>query len=316
MSRPSKKESSEAQPRNQPSDFVLDFLYHDSRRIQSLLAQFMGPGHTQQSRFMQAVGRTKTSRYSASVSSEIPIIARGSGNLERTSAKEGKSSVEETYDPFWANARRFLDFAESAELFTPILQARMGDLIKFTGSFVVVDLGLLQKICQVPELKDLFRDTEVRKAVQANEDIKTLPPGRRKSQESDIKKKAADAFNQHAELLMLIPSGIHCHMIGSEFTLWSIFNEADLVPTSSTLLLKHGVLIGDNWTVVGILDALPGRLELTEENLQNLMPVVGQVGAMTIKIAQYTRNLFGKPQASGSVTPLLVYRQVGSTRVT
>ena len=74
--------------------------------------------------------------------------------------------------------------------------------------------------------------------------------------------------------------------------------------------LKHGVLVEGEWTIVGVLDSLPGRTELTNESLGTMMPMIGPVGTLAIQIAQYTRNTFGKPAGSIGVTPLLIFRQI------
>ncbi|MEQ1725422.1 MAG: hypothetical protein ABL882_05810 [Sphingopyxis sp.] len=88
--------------------FVLDFLYHDSRRIGSFLAQFEQVGHLSQLTQTNAAqeGESETKTNSGSLN-----LAVGKGTMEI--AKSANSSLNDAsqrvYDPFWSNARAFLD---------------------------------------------------------------------------------------------------------------------------------------------------------------------------------------------------------------
>jgi hypothetical protein len=310
MSRTSKRRSREEE--GAPGDdSVFDFLYHDSRRIQSFLAQFEEVGHTQQLRHTAAVARTKGMRYSASAGGEIPLVAKGQASADRTASKEGRESFERTYDPFWANARSFLDFLEETDMLTALDQARIGNLVRCTGRLIMIDLSVIQRMVQIPVLRELLLAREVSQVVQKI-DKTGLGDDEIMAKEIAAREQITQGFNNNSEIISLIASSLHCHLIGEGFTIWSTLNEDDLVPSASSLMLKHGVMIEGEWTLVGVLDSLPGRAELTDEILATMMPVIGSVGTLAIQIAQYTRNSFGRPAVSGGVTPLLIFRQIGA----
>jgi hypothetical protein len=308
MSKTSKGRSKEEESVH-GNDSVFDFLYHDSRRIQSFLAQFEELGHTQQLRHTAAAARSKGMRHGASAGGEIPLIAKGQANMERTSSAEGRETLERTYDPFWSNARSFLDFLADADILIALDQARIGNLVQVTGRLIMIDLLMIQRMIQVPVLRELLLSREVTQAVN-NIEKTGLSSAGLAAKEMSTREMTTTAFNYHAELLSLVSSAIHCHIFGDNFAVWAILNESDLVPSASSLMLKHGVRIEGDWTIVGILDALPGRAEFTDENLGAMIPMIGAVGTLAIQIAQYTRNNFGRPAASGGLTPLLIFRQI------
>jgi len=92
----------------------------------------------------------------------VPIILRGQAAVDRTSAREGRTSIEETYDPFWSNARRFLDFlTEGDYLIDDIQKARMGNIVKVSGALIFVDLMFLRRMTQVSTLRDVLLERDV-----------------------------------------------------------------------------------------------------------------------------------------------------------
>lgn len=309
MSQTSMPTSNEGDGAPESASNALDFLYHDVRRVQSFLAQFREEGHPSQLRRTSTTGKGSSTRYTASASGEVPFIAKGGGSAERSSSKEGRSSLEEVIDPFWSNAREFLETVQGEGLLKDGLEARIGNLIRCTGTLILIDLGFIQRIVQVKELKDILRKREVAGAI-SRIDRTSLTKSDLARQEAAARKNAEEVFGQNVNLLQVISNSTHCHLLMPNFAVWGTLIEENLVPTPSNLMLKHGVIIDGQWTMVGILDALPGRAELTPDTLATLHPIIGDVGVGTIQIAQYARNLFGKPPASGGVTPLLIYREI------
>jgi hypothetical protein len=185
----------------------------------------------------------------------------------------------------------------------------MGNIVKVAGSLVLVDLSFLQKIAQVGVLRDALLRREIQQVLQQM-DRGSLTPDQITERELLIISAQTDAFNQNAELLALLNNALYCHLLNKDFTFWATLVEENLVPSSSSVMLKHGVLVSGIWTMIGILDAVPGVNNITDEQLQSFLPIMGSVGTLTISIAQNVRNLFGKPDSSVGITPLLIYREV------
>jgi len=103
---------------------------------------------------------------------------------------------------------------------------------------------------------------------------------------------------------------MYCYLLAKDFPLWATLSEDNIVPASSSVMLKHGAQVSGIWTMVGILDAMPRENNLTDERRESLLPITGEIGTLAISIAQRVRNAFGKPADSGGITPLLIYREV------
>jgi hypothetical protein len=96
---------------------------------------------------------------------------------------------------------------------------------------------------------------------------------------------------------------------------WCSLSVEGLTSSPGDLMLKHGVLLGGEWSMLGILDALPSqRLSDQQSELQNAMtiatlgPLVGGIGVM----ADALRPMIGRPADAYGITPLLVFREVAA----
>lgn len=134
-------------------DFVLDFLYYDSRRIGLFNSQFFPDGVLQQ--VEKTDSRTKTTSDSSGRTIAIgPRALSRKGNRENETQETGSDSSKLTYDPLWANALTFLDSLEERNLIRRDLRrARIGQLLLVSGRLTILDMGLLKPIWQVPEAK-------------------------------------------------------------------------------------------------------------------------------------------------------------------
>lgn len=100
--------SAAAQDEAEP-DSVYDFLYHDSRRIASFLSQFdengLLTGLTQGDSVSKGAKRSKK----IGLGGDVALLGGGKVEFEVGPGEVGSQTLERVYDPFWTNARLFLD---------------------------------------------------------------------------------------------------------------------------------------------------------------------------------------------------------------
>jgi hypothetical protein len=118
----------------QKNNSVFDFLYRDSRRIASFIAQFETHGVLQQVKATEAVGRTGSSKTTASGGVDLVTVMGGGVAIDDTVTDEEHDAAERTYDPLWTNARRFLNFLTDREMIMRDLsKARIGQFVLASG---------------------------------------------------------------------------------------------------------------------------------------------------------------------------------------
>jgi hypothetical protein len=102
MSRSDEKASSAAQDDPLPAS-VLDFLYHDVRRVASFLAQFDPSGHLTGLKQSENVSEQQSEEGTVSATANA-VGARAVGTHVNKRLSAGGEATERTYDPLWVNA--------------------------------------------------------------------------------------------------------------------------------------------------------------------------------------------------------------------
>lgn len=310
MSKNEVKASKEVQDEAEP-DSVFDFLYHDSRRIASFLSQFdangLLTGITQGDSVAKGAKRSKK----VSIGGDVPIMGGGSLEFEIGPGETGSQSLERAYDPFWSNARLFLDvLAERNLIQRDIPSARIGQFGLVSGSLIIADMKMLQSVWGLPGIQRVMAA-----AAQSDENAEQ-PTGNRQQRRSapspNTKPKVPDEIQMVMEILPHLPHSGHMHIVTDELAVWAAADEGSIVGSISDLVLKHGAKIAGQWNMLGIIDALP--FEVNEMLSAWEMIQVGMTGENITKaalnLAPYIRQALGRPLMSYGMTPLLVFREV------
>jgi hypothetical protein len=133
MSR-SVEKASEGEPEESQNDSVFDFLYCDSSRIGSFLAQFDDSGHLKEVRQRETASKGRKRGFEVSVGGGAMLAGTGgSGSLgiKRAPSEEGSEGSERVYDPLWANVLTFLDSLAINDLLADdISKAGIGQFIR------------------------------------------------------------------------------------------------------------------------------------------------------------------------------------------
>ncbi|UTW52048.1 hypothetical protein KFF05_01240 [bacterium SCSIO 12827] len=302
-----KRASEEAHEGHQKNS-VYDFLYCDTPRIGSFLAQFDDAGFLKQIIERESVAKSTSRGFKVGLSGGATIAGTGGNaglDIERGPSASGSESSERVYDPLWTNARTLLDYlAEYNLIKRNIEEARIGQFVLATGELEVKNLSMLRAAWQDETIKKLLDQGQ-------HEDISSLSRQQRRAVERKGAKSSVVPTDNDVALafMKILPHAVQAHIQGDTLSAWCNLLEDGLVVSADELLLKHGIRVSGTWHVLGILDAFPGSIE-TDLNPSFELTEGGVLGALLTVIAPVARLLLGRPPNSYGITPLLIFREV------
>jgi hypothetical protein len=95
--------------------------------------------------------------------------------------------------------------------------------------------------------------------------------------------------------------------------MWSSLVPEGVVGTVSDLSLKHGADISGDWSVLGVLDAVPDSIPAALP-VSNVNPAES-FETLIKNFANITRTALGRPAEAYGATALLIFRQVSASGV-
>jgi len=213
---------------------VFDFLYANHKRIAVLHSQLNNYGNL-----------TRLVKH-ASAANEVA----GEANLAITkmgAQKKIDESLESEYDAQWALPMAFLEELADLDLIQRnLLEATIGQIVLWTGSLVVRDLGMVKQALELPVWK---------------REILTPPTDLSKAKQKEEKQNRERAM----ETISLFPGGTQAVISNPQATVWGILDPTSGVAPFSDLILQYGTNIQGEWSILGILEAKPDIGGLTEQ---------------------------------------------------
>lgn len=311
-------QSEEASARPE-SDSVFDFLYYDAPRIASFLSQFDPQGHLTQVTSTERAHRSQKSNVSDSASGSLAVLKGTVSSSTDTSSEYGEQN-NRSYDPRWANALAFLDYLYQRGLLQKDIETSgIGEIILLSGDLAVFDLGMLRQMWGLPTIKKLLLASQQQ---QAPEDVPGLNRKERRNL-SAAKQKGKNTPNEAEialELLTILPHAIQASISKDDISTWCSLREEHLALSPSDLFMKHGLTVAGDWTIVGVLDAIPDDDDFQPPNggpslnMMNQMLAGAKLGFLGFSLAPNLvgpiRQLMGRPPTSYGITPLLIFREV------
>lgn len=296
--------TSETAEENSSDVSVLDFLYHDSRRIGSFLSQFEGDGHLQQFTRTKSGQRGRIRSRNSRVKGTVALLG-GQFDAKVDTSLSMNEGYSRVFDPYWANARAFLNHVEDHEMLKrDIALAEIGQFIIAKGHLSILDVTMLKHAWKAPSIQ--------RRVLGANGNNK-------QSNMTSAQKNAAREEKENSELMLdmmqLMPHSVHSSLITQEESpalVWGSLAEEYLVTPASEIVLAHGAVLPGIWSFVGIMTALPdygvqGPDDSDDVEIGVLQSLVGQISK---KLAPIVRMTMGRPSFAYAVTPLLIFREV------
>lgn len=320
-----KKSSSKPEAAPSPSPSVLDFLYHDSRRVGSFLSQF-DPGFLQSLTRTAEASKVDTERVGRGVAVGAPSVLGGNRASGEDVAVGTRNTLQQIYDPYWANARALLNYLEQHGLLQRDLQtSALGQFVLAKGYLTVLDLAMWQKAWGLPTVQQAARAggeaaTAAAVAILVPEDTGNRHERRNQSRQAKgqaQKSQMPTEVDITLELLTVLPHTVHASIMTDEETVWSSLLQENLVTPSSELVLTHGASLPGEWTMVGILSGQPdfGAIEHQQRMAEiggTLPPGVmnSAIGILAQQMTPMIRQALGRPMGNYAVTPILIFREV------
>ena len=293
----------------QPSEPVRDFLYHDARRIGSFLAQFEVHGLPQQVKATESVGQVQATKTVMTAGAKVPLVAHGQGSVDITTTDDTRDAAERTYDPFWTNARSLLEYLNAHNLIqNDVRQARIGQFVAVSGSLMIVDLSMMKGLWASPEVKTLALEGAIANQLHARSSVV----------KNEAKKEAEKSVSMLLRALDVMPHQIQGRIVADHGSItWFTVQQENLVGSASDLLLKHGIGVAGEWTVLGILDALPdntGPNSNVGESPHGVVNVAAEFashpfGQILVPLSAMARQI-GRPQNAYGLTSLMIFREI------
>jgi hypothetical protein len=302
---------------DQSTDSVFDFLYHDSRRIGSFLAQFDSFGHLQQLTASETASKGSKRGYSVKLAGNVPIPGspespEGSITFNRDPGEGGSEAQARVYDPLWTNALALLDYLDERGLIQrDVTGSRLGQFVIASGELSILNADMLPKIWETQGVRDVV----TRHLVENTKKQWSSKPENarlRESERAKAEKAAVKASELNArlgmEIMPFFPHSAQCTVKGSNYSVWSTLSAEGMVGTVADLSLKHGTKIPGEWHLLGVLDALPNPIPAQIEIINNGIPE--HMETLIENLSNLGRTILGrKPEAYG-VTALLLFRSV------
>ncbi len=321
MSEADKKVSEKASEELQNAS-VLDILYCDATRVGAFLSQFdeLGvPTRVSVSESMQkALGRS----FKFGVGAGLPAVGNATLNVERGApTQSGQQGETRDYDPLWANAFALLDYLETNELIVRSLDAaRIGQFVLATGSMSVMDLTLFKDLWATPGFKALIKSSQQKETDVSSPNRQQRRANKQKSTVNTEESFASNATDTAFSIVSMLPHATQARVIVPENnqTVWSSLRPEGMVISPSDILLKHGLAVAGEWSMMGILDALPDTDDSGNINPEGYDALFrGQIaatnnpfGEMMMHMLPFVRPMLGRPFNAFGMTPLLIYRKI------
>lgn len=289
-------------------DSVFDFLYHDSRRIASFLSQFDDNGLLTGLTKGESVGKSAKRAKKIGFGGDVALLGGGKVEFELGPSEGGSESLERVYDPFWANARLFLDvLTDRGMVNRDLSSAPIGQFVLVKGWLSVLDIVMFKEAWKLPSLQRMIRSGMG----------PTKPNANMTSAQKAAAKEERDQAEMILDLVQIMPHAVHASLLSSDGQgqmLWCSLREEYMVTPASELVLMHGVQLPGEWAILGVMSAHADFAGIEQVNVPADTAPVGlmnsMVGQASNAIAPLVRLALGRPGAASGVTPLLIFREV------
>lgn len=321
MSEADKKVSEKASEEPQNAS-VLDILYCDATRIGAFLSQFDELGVATRVTVSESMQKARGRSFKFNVGGGMPGLGNATFNVERGAPSEsGQQGETRDYDPLWANAFALLDYLETNGLIIRSLDAaRIGQFVLATGSMSVMDLTLFKDLWASPAFKALIKSSQQQETAAPAPNRQQRRAGKQKGAVNSEDSAASNATDIGFSIVSMLPHATQARVLlpTTNQTVWSSLRPEGMVISPSDIFLKHGLAVAGEWSMMGILDALPdtnasGRMSPDGIHALSHAQAAAEnnpFGEMMLNILPFVRPMLGRPFDAFGMTPLLIYRKI------
>ena len=271
---------------------LTDFFYADRQRLHTFLTQLFPEGSLLSSKTLSK----KSSSHTGSAAGHVPLVAQFQAN----GTKSAEDAIERHFDAEWAAPLNFLaTVAERGMLNHDLSQSRLGQIVLVRGNLQVLDFATLQTLWRPIQRMILSQAVKDVKATASREQRRSKDLGHRVSEQVKQQREENDAIG---DVLDALPPLIQVKCFNDQHSVWGTLKPEFMLSSPAELALKHGRGLPGQWTVVGILDALP--------HMSNPLPPDGNTEIETglVSAMDFMKEGLGRRNSHYGITPLLIYR--------
>lgn len=258
-------------------DCIYDFIYLDSKRLTSFLAQLGDEG------VLLSIKNTSRTEH------EKKNMGSAGLTMAMRAAKENTESIsnqsEHHYDSSTSALYSVMDrLDELGFIKRNINDTAIGQLLLCSGTITFQDIRMMRNLWD-PMMKLVVSGEQ----------------GNHKQKQEKLKEMEA-----HKSILEALPHALLMTFMSENECLWSSLEEEHLKINSDDITLKHGANFAGQWRMLGILDAKP-----KDKSENTALPAIGnQFLDGLVQILDGVREMFGRPSTYYGITPIAIFRTV------
>lgn len=269
----------------QPSiDSIYDFIYLDTKRLTSFLAQLDDDG------VLMSIKRTRHIEEEQKNLGSLGLTGTRATTEDNTtqgkqSEKHYDSSIVAMYDVI--NRLDELGFIKKS-----ISATAMGQLLLCSGTITFHDIRMMRDLWD-PMMKMFFNQ-------QATQAVSR--------QDRDLLRNKTKEFESIKSILTALPHALLMTLFSEGESLWSSLEEEHLKINSDDITLKHGANFAGQWHVLGLLDAKPDDGFTVPRTTGN------EIFDGMAEMLSMIRAMLGRPANAYGITPVAIFRTVSATQ--
>ena len=301
------------------SSEVYDFLYYDTRRIGSFLAQLGQYGTPGRLTHRQSSGENSREVAGSKLGGGAPGVASGEASNQVETATQYAVSLDQEYDPLWISGLNLYDLLHTRRLIkTNLASASIGDFVDVTGALSVVDFTMFRTLWQQPSVQGLIQ-VGIDQARAAPTASSANRHERRRDQTLSPRSRtqaiaSATTGNLVGDILSALPHPVLARfMTEGHQSIWSSLRADSLLTEAADVFLKHGVALDGRWRMFGVLDALPSGSAIDELKAA-VIEDFGAVpfGQMALGMMPLMQSGFARSDTAWGVTPIMIFREINA----
>jgi hypothetical protein len=262
----------------QSIDCIYDFIYLDTKRLTSYLAQLDDDG------VLLSIKKTRhlTEEQKNLGSVGLNVATRTTSEFNEAHSKQAERHYDSSSTALYSVIDR-LD--ELGFIKRQVEQTAIGQLLLCSGPISFLDIRMMRGLWD-PIMKLL------------------LNQGPSNSKQNKARIKEVESFKT---IVTALPHALLMTLVSGNHSLWSTLDEEHLKINSDDITLKHGANFAGEWHVLGILDAKPD----SEIEQSAFSPFVGNdLFTGMIEMQSLIRAFLGRPTNAYGITPVAIFRTV------
>ncbi|MCA4780482.1 hypothetical protein IF090_12790 [Acinetobacter towneri] len=268
---------------SQNIESIFDFFYLDNPKIKSFYAQLNGLGALNTLKNTSQIGDTR--KMEATVG--VPAVTGGKMANDHTV----NTTSEQLYDGLPTMPREMINrLDELGFIQRELAPENLGGLVLVKGYLNIVDIEVMKAVI----------DPALHFALGSMPNTTSAHKNKREEFKSSTK--------PIVDFMKNIPFALSCNMFvpsesGDLTQVWMSLSREDMPSFVHDINFKHGEKLAGMWYVLGILDAIPNSMDVSDV----VLPNIGEMEQFKKAMSEMMK-MFGRDDESYGMTPVAIFR--------